>query len=149
MPFATRPSRQLGTLLLSIALAACGGNPEGGGDGSEKFGKAKDGGSAGSAGSDGTGTTIDLGANPCEPTTCEELGVDCGKIADGCGEILDCGGCADGALCGILDANTCTVLADLCEPLSERDACAGKQCGFAGDGCDGIYDCGGCTGGET
>ena len=78
-----------------------------------------------------------VGSSSCEPTTCEALALDCGKIADGCGEILDCGGCGDGALCGIQESNTCTTLTDLCEPLSEEDACAGKECGFAGDGCEG------------
>ncbi|HVJ14672.1 MAG TPA: hypothetical protein VM686_04500 [Polyangiaceae bacterium] len=145
MPFAT-PSRLLGTLVLSIALVACGGDPEGG-KGSNKSGEAN----GGSGGSAGNGTMIDPGAtsNNCEPLTCEDLGAECGKIADGCGDVLDCGGCDDGALCGIVENNTCTTLTDLCEPIDEVEACADKECGFAGDGCEGIYDCGSCSGGQA
>ncbi|MDK2907606.1 MAG: hypothetical protein PWQ87_64 [Candidatus Woesearchaeota archaeon] len=31
--------------------------------------------------------------NECTPSTCSELGVECGTVSDGCGGTLDCGGC--------------------------------------------------------
>ena len=35
----------------------------------------------------------------CSAVSCDSLGVDCGEHPDGCGEMLDCGGCGDGANC--------------------------------------------------
>lgn len=36
----------------------------------------------------------------CVPKTCRELGIGCGLINDGCGRLLNCGGCAAGQHCG-------------------------------------------------
>ncbi len=85
------------------------------------------------------------GSDDCTPKTCEELGKNCGSVADGCGNLLECGKCGSGELCGIVEANTCTDPASLCKPLTQAEACAGKECGIEGDGCDGSYDCGSCA----
>jgi hypothetical protein len=90
----------------------------------------------------GTGT---LG---CERVTCASLAKSCGVMADGCGGTLDCGSCADGAACGVVSANVCTVLAELCVPATAAVACAGKECGVEGDGCGGTVSCGSCADGE-
>lgn len=80
----------------------------------------------------------------CEPTSCSELDVQCGKVADGCGKLLDCGACDDDERCGVIERNVCTRLSDLCQPIDEEEACEGKECGVEGDGCGGTYDCGSC-----
>ena len=85
----------------------------------------------------------------CEPATCGELGADCGKVADGCGGLRDCGECAEGSLCGIVEHNLCTRLEELCKPLSLAQACDDRECGAAGDGCGGVVDCGECEAGEA
>lgn len=48
----------------------------------------------------------DSGSRPggCVPKGCAELHVECGKMLDGCGGVIDCGGC-DGGVCG--QANQC------------------------------------------
>ena len=77
--------------------------------------------------------------------------MNCGKVPDGCGEVLDCGGCPRGGICGLVSPNVCSTqqdIDDLCQPLSEKDACAGKECGVEGDGCGGTYECGTCKDGE-
>jgi hypothetical protein len=96
------------------------------------------------AGSDAAGG----GALACAPSSCEAQGKSCGIIADGCGGTLDCGSCPDGGSCGIVSANVCSRLADLCVPASAEEACAGKQCGVEGDGCGGTLDCGSCPDGQ-
>lgn len=35
----------------------------------------------------------------CTPTTCQNLGRDCGSYPDGCGGVLDCGTCGAGQVC--------------------------------------------------
>jgi hypothetical protein len=82
------------------------------------------------------------------PQSCAAQSKSCGVIADGCGGTLDCGSCADGASCGIVTANVCTSLSELCVPATQAVACAGKSCGVEGDGCGGTHDCGGCADGE-
>lgn len=36
----------------------------------------------------------------CRPSSCAELGSDCGEVADGCGGTLRCGVCGEGLVCG-------------------------------------------------
>ena len=86
------------------------------------------------------------GGGVCVPKTACAAG-ECGKVADGCGGVLDCGvaGCAAGTICG--GAGTPNVCgAPKCSPIV---ACpAGKTCGQIADGCGGIVQCGagvGCT----
>jgi hypothetical protein len=52
-----------------------------------------------------------LGSNPtldCTPTTCAALGYECGPVGDGCGGLLDCGGCDGGTCGGSGQANQCS-----------------------------------------
>ncbi len=138
-------------LFFSAGVAACGSSPdapsgEGGFKGTEP--PASTGGESGTGGQ----TTLDLPTGDpqeCQPTTCEELGKNCGVVADGCGDLLDCGSCSGGEECGILAANVCTDPSGLCQPLSREEACAGKECGVEGDGCGGTHDCGSCADGEA
>jgi hypothetical protein len=78
----------------------------------------------------------------CTPRTCEDRGYACGLAGDGCddGAVLNCGGCADGRICGANQPNQCGTGA--CVPLT----CAGLECGIIGDGCGGTVECGQCTG---
>lgn len=96
--------------------------------------------------------------NPgCQPilqgTACS--GKECGTVSDGCGGTYSCGanagGCPNGEQCGVLTAYQCDVPPPdpddpLCVGRSRDEACAGKQCGIAYDGCgtDGghVYNCG-------
>lgn len=79
---------------------------------------------------------------PCVPTTCSALSQQCGFTQDGCGNFLDCGGCASGQSCmgqpGRCTAQVCTP--STCESLG--------ACGQIGDGCGGLLECGGCQGNE-
>jgi hypothetical protein len=70
----------------------------------------------------------------CTPTTCAAQGKNCGAIADGCGNTLNCGSCTA--------PNTCTNNVCGCTPTT----CAqlGLHCGMADDGCGGTLQCGGC-----
>ena len=69
----------------------------------------------------------------------------CGKLADGCGGVVDCAGCPSGEACGVSVANVCgSVPTSTCTPVAQATACASK-CGPIADGCGGIYDCGGCV----
>lgn len=141
-----------------FGFVACGGNPElasksgflpeagAGGESSDGSGGSSR--SSAGASSDDPDITID-GGDPCDPDTCKGLGAECGTIADGCGDVLDCGECDDGEACGIETRNVCTNIEDLCEPVSESDACEGKECGLVGDGCSGTYDCGTCGADES
>ncbi len=140
-------------------LAACGGGADVTDDPNDldgsggSAGAGADGNGTGSNGS-GTGGSLDSGdggsgSNSCEPKTCKELKKDCGPVADGCGDVVDCGECGSGEECGLEEANKCTTIADLCQPQSKEEACAGKECGVEGDGCGDTYDCGTCGDGEA
>jgi hypothetical protein len=102
----------------------------------------------GGLGTDPTFVMDDDNGPSCEPKTCEELDAECDKVSDGCGGLVDCGACAADEACGIVTHNVCTPLGDLCTPIPEAEACEGKECGPAGDGCDGSYSCGSCEDGE-
>jgi hypothetical protein len=99
----------------------------------------------------------DLGVvDACKPKTCPELGAECGTQGDGCGGVLDCGGCPMGTVCGgggipsvcgspIGDAGSdCP---GGCCPRSCKDQ--GATCGPIGDGCGGVLNCGACPGTMT
>ncbi len=84
----------------------------------------------------------------CIPQTCATAGphgtpLNCGLQGDGCGNIINCGGC-DGGTCGgggtpgICGASTC---------VPSNCGAQGIECGPAGDGCGNPLDCGGCDGG--
>ena len=137
-------------LSLTLGMAGCGSNPmsssstdtPAGGSG----GDAPSAGSGGDAPSAGGGSG---GGNGCQALTCAAQGKNCGDLPDGCGGVLDCGGCSGGSICGLLTANVCTSPAELCLRLPSADVCSGKECGLDGDGCGGTYPCGTCTSGEV
>jgi hypothetical protein len=82
----------------------------------------------------------------CVRATCEQLGKNCGQVADGCGAFIDCGGCPSGENCGGDEvANVCGH--GPCEPLT--CAAAGAQCGQIATGCGDVIDCGSCPGGAA
>lgn len=81
----------------------------------------------------------------CTPQTCAAN--ICGQVADGCGNIINCGSCTqDGEVCGGGGANRCgegECAPETCESLDAR-------CGLIGDGCGEVLECGACQGtGET
>ncbi|MDP9036056.1 MAG: carboxypeptidase-like regulatory domain-containing protein, partial [Myxococcota bacterium] len=93
------------------------------------------------------------GSGGCQPKTCADLGFTCGPNADGCGHLVDCGGCSAGEFCGGGGYSKC---GGAIVPVSESGAppvsctpatCQSLQytCGAAGDGCGGALDCGSCT----
>jgi hypothetical protein len=100
------------------------------------------------------------GGVPCVPTTCNNLGYDCGYANDGCGNLLNCNPasgpvCPSPQYCGGGGFNVCGGNNGLsadgstnCKPTT----CAklGFNCGPAGDGCGNlIASCGTCTGSNT
>ncbi len=91
---------------------------------------------------------VDTERPECEALTCEDLDADCGPVSDGCGDVLMCGECASDEVCGLVERNRCGNSSDLCEPLPKSEACAGHECGTAGNGCGDSYDCGSCAEGE-
>jgi hypothetical protein len=101
------------------------------------------------------GAGVGDAATSCVPKTCSDLGYDCGYAGDGCGHSLDCGGPAACSLpvycggggpqkCGG-DVNVATDggVASLCTPKTCADD--GYDCGYTGDGCGNLLDCGGAT----
>jgi len=101
----------------------------------------------------GGGVQNECGKPACVPKTfaaaCPGAGSydSCGKVTDGCGELIDCGGCPTSQTCGLKTANLC---ADqpVCKPVAAAMACAGK-CGTVPDGCGGTYSCSAANGGIT
>lgn len=73
------------------------------------------------------------GRDACTPKTCEQLGVECGRASDGCGETLDCGKCTSGSS-GVGEADACVVR-----------TCQQDECGMVSDGCGGEMACGTCA----
>ena len=68
-------------------------------------------------------------------------GVECGYVTDGCGAVVNCGGCPTGKACGIFGvANRCELI-----PLPDECAVLGKNCGTISSVCGGTVDCGTCT----
>ncbi len=72
----------------------------------------------------------------CQPTSCVELGFECGPAPDQCGDTLDCDPCTEGADCV---AGICQVV---CTPTTCEEQ--GASCGPIQDGCGATLDCGGC-----
>ncbi|MEW5853662.1 MAG: hypothetical protein AB2A00_33105 [Myxococcota bacterium] len=60
----------------------------------------------------------------CQPRTCQQMGATCGVVDDGCGQVLDCGTCRAGEMCGA--ARQCVVV--MCggpgQPCSAQAPCA-------------------------
>ncbi len=88
----------------------------------------------------------------CTPRKCATAGiggtaVECGPAGDGCGGVLQCGGCQAGQTCGGGGASKCGVSTTTsCTSLT--CAAQGIQCGPAGDGCGNEIQCGPCPTGE-
>ncbi len=80
----------------------------------------------------------------CTPLTCAAQGYTCGPAGDGCGNIIQCGPCVAGQICGGGGPNKC---GSPCKPLSCGDQ--GFNCGPAGDGCGKQIDCGMCVMGKA
>lgn len=77
----------------------------------------------------------------CAPRTADLCGAsECGPRSDGCGGIVDCGGCDGGDYCS--PSGECL---SSCPRITCEDA--GYECGRHSDGCAGVIDCGICTGG--
>src|SRR5579863_5779329 len=106
----------------------------------------------------GVGTIFGNGdaAIGCTPKTCSQLGYNCGANGDGCGGTLDCGQCPAGQVCGAGGYSICgagTVMqgdagadggaTNNCTP--ETCSSLNIGCGYAGDGCGGVLQCGTCT----
>jgi hypothetical protein len=71
------------------------------------------------------------GSTDCVPSTCETLGAECGRPADGCGGALDCGGCAGDLGCGV-GGNPY-----VCEAFPVADAHCGNGVIEGDEACDG------------
>jgi hypothetical protein len=87
---------------------------------------------------------------PCTPLACtDSLTQYCGKIGNGCGGTIDCGGCPTNQVCGAYIPGVC---ADPnCTPtVASCTVNGGTYCGMIGDGCGRAVDCGAsCTAPET
>ncbi len=139
----------LAVCLLAAAVSAC--TSDDGNSDSRLGDDDPDGADAGQDNRDILGAD-DTDLSPGEAKeVCEEQGAECGFVPDDRGGVADCGSCDDGAACGVLEKNRCVELneAELCNPLSKNDACEGKECGAAGDGCGGTFECGDCEAGEA
>jgi hypothetical protein len=87
---------------------------------------------------------------PCtNPVACQGMNYKyCGMIGDGCGNIIDCGGCAATEACGSVTAGVCGG-GPGCVP-NTCDSPSGRFCGKIGDGCGRMLECGDtCPGGQT
>lgn len=104
-------------------------------------------------GSCASGSSCNTAYNLCEPTCtpkaakdlCADAqaarGVECGYISDGCGGLVNCGGCPTGKQCGVFG------VANRCEPLETLDECLalGYECGPLPSLCGGSINCGTCA----
>ena len=94
-----------------------------------------------------TGMACDRDTHTCATPklTCQELGAECGKIRNTCGERLDCGDCLAGQECDP-DTNKCTACSNpTCKDL-------GFECGAAWLGCGSHLqstNCGDCAAGSV
>jgi hypothetical protein len=108
-------------------------------------------GNRGGGGSTGVSVTQDSGPDTGRTCpaykSCKDAGYNCGMAPDGCGNVQDCGTCADPTeTCGGGAApNVCG------KPACNPGTCTslGYDCGMAGDGCNGTLDCGTCPMGQV
>jgi hypothetical protein len=82
----------------------------------------------------------------CTVRRCEDVGAECGPLADGCGGILDCGTCTPPDTCGGGGTPYQCGNDGCVETTCEQ---AGAECGTIADGCGGSLECGTCTPPET
>jgi hypothetical protein len=97
---------------------------------------------------DGQAFTTNNGS--CAPRSCQASGYTCGKNADGCGGLVDCGACGGSDFCGGGGFSRCGVGdagaagdGGVCAP--KTCAALGLTCGLNADGCGGVVDCGSCA----
>jgi hypothetical protein len=132
-------------LLLASAFGGCSA------DSGSGIAGGKPDGSAGSSGDSGKDSGLNLDSSSCTPSTCAELGANCGPVTDPkCGGIVQCGTCPAGQTCGgggVHDTCGSGSNPDACAPLTCADQ--GLGCGQAGDGCGGTLDCGSCNAPQT
>ncbi|HMI84722.1 MAG TPA: hypothetical protein VK550_11565, partial [Polyangiaceae bacterium] len=88
------------------------------------------------------------GAQPdsgvCELTVCDKgpAGKYCGKVDNGCGTEMDCGGCPAGFDCGGAGTpNVCGVMPDAGTCTTNCNPPGGTYCGDVGNGCGGTLRC--------
>jgi hypothetical protein len=83
----------------------------------------------------------------CTPKKCSDIGANCGPLADGCGNVVDCGSCASDQECGTGGANICgPKTGSVCTPST---SCGSANCGPVSDGCGGLTaSCGTCSNGD-
>ena len=80
---------------------------------------------------------------PCTALRCADLDRPCGEIDDGCGGVLDCGGCEAPLECGAREPNVCDA-PDECTPecVEGELACGDDSCGGSCGSCpDERWDC--------
>ncbi len=85
----------------------------------------------------------------CSPRTCAQLGYQCGSNGDGCGNRIECGSCPEPQFCGGAGFSQCGGgfgLGPDGGPICTPTTCQklGFTCGYAGDGCGGVLQCGIC-----
>ena len=80
-------------------------------------------------------------APSCTPRTCQQLGLSCGRIDDGCGCPLDCGSCTAPDVCGGggVPGQCGTPDGGACVPRTCADV--GVICGPTHDGCGHKLEC--------
>jgi hypothetical protein len=84
----------------------------------------------------------------CTPTTCSAQGIQCGPAGDGCGNLLQCGTCPSGEVCGGGGAGKCGTATTTMGCTPETCASQDLACGPAGDGCGNEIQCGNCPTGQ-
>ncbi len=91
----------------------------------------------------GASPTPNVSGQQPDGTTCDDGAASAnGQCATGaCVDCIDAAGCAGGSVC-VASTNAC------CAPMSQSDACMGRECGTVPDGCGGTQDCGSCSGGD-
>ncbi len=90
---------------------------------------------------------VNSDTSECDPRECADVNAECGPIADGCGDLVDCGPCEEpGDTCGGGGVpNQCGN--DGCVPTD--CAMEDAECGPIADGCGETIDCGPCEEPET
>jgi hypothetical protein len=121
---------------VSLAVAACGGTPNGAFGGS-------DGGPDVTLAEAGHLNTGDGSNSSCNKLTCAILGYTCGETGDGCGGMIDCGTCPSDQACGGGGKFSVCGGSGPCKPKTCTEL--GSTCGPEGDGCGNLIQCGSCS----
>jgi uncharacterized protein YkwD len=98
------------------------------------------------------GIVDDREPDGCAPTSCAELGAQCGVQSDGCGGTVDCGGCPADQICGGAGPHRCGPgecaegAAEACGDGVDQDCDGAVDEGCEPDGGVPAPDAGGCLG---